>query len=487
MKTLKLSTTTRSSHWNPKSHEPALEGQEPRMSRAAGTMDTFEEALHKIAKQLPHIMLGQLLDKKLKAQGIKLSKRKIRELVSRVLDGHEENITFDDKRKRTRTVKIDLTDDDLDHMTRRLDDFIKNDVPRVTENFIEDTATNIFQLLRARWRRESRVYRREMEGFRKRLTQRWGPAIEGLKMLVAISREVGPNAANELSNAGDFNAPHTLYVLSRLHARACQVVEEVICLLSNGFADGAMGRWRTLHEIAAVSLLISEHGDDLAERYISHEIVETRRAALQYEKFRARLGEEPLSQEELRKIEEVYNNTIQRFGREFRYPRGWASKHLNKTKPTIADINEAARLDHLSPYYRLASDNVHADPKGSFFKLGIIDETEMLLAGPSDAGLADPGFNTIRSFNQISSALLCLRWTFENVVALKVMIKLGDEIVKSFSDAHERLLQDDRAFRQQVLALEEKHVRSFKGKKSKKKRGKKRVSAPDRTTKKPRH
>ncbi|MBV8754912.1 MAG: hypothetical protein JO328_18815 [Hyphomicrobiales bacterium] len=130
-----------------------------------------------------------------------------------------------------------------------------------------------------------------------------------------------------------------LYVLTRLHARACQIAEEMICLLSNGFADGAMARWRTLHEIAAVSLLISEHGDELAERYIAHEIVETRRAALQYEQFRTRLGEEPLTPKELQKIEDVYSNTIERFGQEFRNPRGWASKHLKKANPTIANIH----------------------------------------------------------------------------------------------------------------------------------------------------
>ncbi|MBV8754913.1 MAG: hypothetical protein JO328_18820 [Hyphomicrobiales bacterium] len=61
----------------------------------------------------------------------------------------------------------------------------------------------------------------------------------------------------------------------------------------------------------------------------------------------------------------------------------------------------------------------------------------MLLAGPSNAGLAEPGFGAIRSLNQISSCLLCLSPTFDNVIALKIMTKLGDEIFEALSNAHQ--------------------------------------------------
>ena len=47
--------------------------------------------------------------------------------------------------------------------------------------------------------------------------------------------------------------------------RACQVTDEIICLLENGFADGAMARWRTLHEIAVVAVVISQHGENLCD------------------------------------------------------------------------------------------------------------------------------------------------------------------------------------------------------------------------------
>ncbi len=71
-------------------------------------------------------------------------------------------------------------------------------------------------------------------------------------------------------------------VVIRLHARACQIASEVLKLLKSGFADGAHARWRSLHEVAVVALFIHKHGNDVAEKYLLHDVVESYRAATQY-------------------------------------------------------------------------------------------------------------------------------------------------------------------------------------------------------------
>src|SRR5437870_8332031 len=76
----------------------------------------------------------------------------------------------------------------------------------------------------------------------------------------------------------------------RQHVRACQVTDEIITLLENGFADGAMARWRTLHEIAVVTSLISQHGIELAERYVAYQAVEAKRALDMYARCHTDLG-----------------------------------------------------------------------------------------------------------------------------------------------------------------------------------------------------
>jgi uncharacterized protein DUF5677 len=164
--------------------------------------------------------------------------------------------------------------------------------------------------------------------------------------------------------------------------------------------------------------------------------VETRKGALQYQKYCQRLGQEPLDGEELASIEKAYAAVLAKYGREFGNPQGWAAKHLKKRNPTIADIQEASKLDHLGPYYRIASNDVHANPKGVFFKLGLVGEMDILLAGPSDVGIADPGHATAISLVQISTALVPLNPTFHNTVLIKIMLALADEIGAVLLEAH---------------------------------------------------
>jgi len=160
------------------------------------------------------------------------------------------------------------------------------------------------------------------------------------------------------------------------------------------------------------------------------------KGALQYQKYCQRLGQEPSDEDELATIEKAYAAALAKYGRDFGKPQGWAAKHLNKPDPTIADIQEASKIDHLRPYYRVASNNVHANPKGVFFKLGLVGEMDILLAGPSDVGIADPGHATAISLVQISTALVSLNPTFDNTVLIKIMLALTDEIGAVLLEAH---------------------------------------------------
>jgi hypothetical protein len=264
-------------------------------------------------------------------------------------------------------------------------------------------------------------------------------------MLTTIAREFGDGFNKDGCAADGGSNPLAFDVLTRLHARACQVAGEIICLLANGFADGAMARWRTMHEISAVGYLIGEHGDALADRYVAHQIVESRGAALQYRKYQQRLGQEPITDAELNKIETAYQAALQEYGAEFGEQFGWAAGYVGKTRrPTMADIQKAANIDHLGPYYKMASHSVHANPKGVFFKLGLVGESEVLLAGPSNAGLTDPGHATALSLMQISSALMKQSPTADNMVAVKIMQRLADEIGQALLAAQRKLVEDDR-------------------------------------------
>ena len=90
----------------------------------------------------------------------------------------------------------------------------------------------------------------------------------------------------------------------------------------------------------------------------------------------------------------------------------------------------------------MASHNVHANPKGIFFKIGLVEDSACLLAGPSNVGLADPGHAAAISLTQISSAFGLLRPTADSLVTLKMLGLLRDEVGEALIEAHRRLEGD---------------------------------------------
>ena len=233
-------------------------------------------------------------------------------------------------------------------------------------------------------------------------------------------------------------------VLTRLHARACQVSFEVHTLLVAGLADGAMARCCTLHEIAATAFFVHEHGEQTAERYVLHQTIESWRAARAYNRHAAALHVRRYKKSEMNHFEAERSKLLDRFGKSFDGHYGWAA-HILKPKTnepirSFADIEESV-LPHLQPYYQLESHNVHAKSKGIYHRLGLMDEREVLLAGASDTGLAEPGQNAALFLSQATTVLGLLHVTFETTTMMKLMRQLQCEVGDSFIRAHRQLVR----------------------------------------------
>jgi hypothetical protein len=71
-----------------------------------------------------------------------------------------------------------------------------------------------------------------------------------------------------------------------------------------------------------------------------------------------------------------------------------------------------------------------------------VDESQVLLAGPSNAGLADPGGGAALSLTQVSTTLGLLQPTFDNNVGLQILVQLAGEIGGAFESAHEQLAEE---------------------------------------------
>jgi hypothetical protein len=407
-------------------------------------METLQQAFDKVVRSLPYQYIENLIDRKLKDRGIKVSRRERNKLRAFLESGRLDSFQC---RSwvwwKNREITIHLTEEDINNFERQSRLFLENDLPTIIHETKDNVANEIFSRRRRHWRKVDKKGQRELTKFRRRLYQRWAKGLENLRIMLGIAQEFGDTTNTSLRNAAHDGFHYRIEVLTALHARACQVTGEIISLLESGFADGAMARWRTLHEIAITSLFIHQCGEDLAERYVTHQIVESRRAAHEYKRYQDRLGFDPIDQAELDSLEDSYQKFDSSIWEEFREPYGWAAEHLSIRKLSFADIERYVKTDHFRAYYRLASHNVHANPRGAFFKLGLIAESELLLAGPSNAGLADPGQCTALSLLNASVALGTLQPTLDSLVGLKVLTILQDEVVKAFIEAHEQLESEE--------------------------------------------
>src|SRR5205085_1323322 len=148
---------------------------------------------------------------------------------------------------------------------------------------------------KSRWATENSLQSEEISEFRKRLERRWGEPLDQLRMLLTVSREWFEGRHKREISQTAHKDEEFREIIARLLARACQVTDEIICLLENGFADGAMARWRTLHEIAVVATIISQYGESIAERYLAHQAVESKKKMDKYLACYQQLGYKPLT------------------------------------------------------------------------------------------------------------------------------------------------------------------------------------------------
>jgi hypothetical protein len=406
-------------------------------------MDALQQTLSQAIGELPALFLENLISKKLQNQGITAPKRLSKKIAKHLLSGTTEPLSYK-SRKYSGTINLAFDEADTEEITRALDRFCTTELPRLLTGIARRLSLKVFKDLKTRWANEHALQDAELSEFRKRLKQRWGKPLGQLRMLLTMSREWGQNAHDREISRKKNKTKQLRKILIRLHVRACQVTDEIICLLENGLADGAMARWRTLHEIAVVAAVISKHGETIAERYLAHQAVESKRAMEKYLACYKDLGYKPLPAREQKKIVKAYDQAVAKYGQPFKTDYGWAALHLKSPSPTFAALEKAAGRAEMRSYYQMGNDNVHAGIKSMFVRLGLPDDYDGLLAGRSNAGLMEPGQNAAHTLTQLSVLVFLSEPNLDDLVTADMMRMLRDEIPKSFYRADRELRRDHK-------------------------------------------
>ena len=283
-------------------------------------------------------------------------------------------------------------------------------------------------------------HRQNHNNFLKENSGHWQKGFDVLELMVELCFEVGSSISKRLEGVGFDDKGILFDVLIRLHAKACLVSKEILCLLKNGFADGAHARWRALHEITVTALFISKNGSDIAEKFYFHSIVDSYKGASQHKQYSSRLQAAPPSEEDLENLKVEYDRALERFGADFSSPYGWAHRALNKKKVSFSDIEKSVNYDHWRPYYKWASQNIHSNAKTITSSLGgdgLVDD--VLLAGSSFFGLVDPAHSMAISLAQITTVLLSQNPNIDGVIKMKIVHSLCDEVGHVFLECSQNV------------------------------------------------
>lgn len=306
-------------------------------------------------------------------------------------------------------------------------------MPDLVTKLVEHFSQIYLREIKKHSRSSLKEHKKDQGSFENILRLKWGKAIDLFELLILLSQEIGGEYNNYIRESGEGELSPRFEVLSRSHARSCQVALEILTLLKNGFADSAHARWRTLHEIAVEANIIRDGNDDLAIRFLNYSFIQEYKSAQTYQKFCSRIQFTPLSIDEMNNLEKIYNELIGKYGKDYSNEHGWASHLIMGGRPKFNDLENLANFEHMRPFYKLACLNVHSGPRGVLFRLGLNDEQQenILLAGPSANGLGDPIQNAAYSLLQTTSSLLTYDVNMDYLVALNVLFQLEKDIFQA--------------------------------------------------------
>jgi Family of unknown function (DUF5677) len=198
--------------------------------------------------------------------------------------------------------------------------------------------------------------------------------------------------------------------------------------LKGGFPDGALARWRTLHEISVTMMYLVKHGEDAAKAYLLSFHFAARRAALQLNEHFERGNFVKFSANELEEFNTRCEMASKALGRTVANGKDgeWPAIYKHKN---FAEIEKDVGMEHWRPRYKWASIQNHANHRPNDKLLGLVESQENFhLVGPSNSGFVDPFQMTAISLAQATTTYLLHSANADRIVHTAVLLRLAEEM-----------------------------------------------------------
>lgn len=216
---------------------------------------------------------------------------------------------------------------------------------------------------------EHASYLKKMHADRAEAVQRmWGIAFDQLDFLRNIVLEWSCEAL-ELG-CGPYANPNTAFALDKLVARIYEVVGEIITLAKNGYADGALARWRSLHEICVIAMFLAKQSDRCARMYLLHHQIEELRL-LEVDRASGTAICDRHSNCYISHLRRQKLALVDTYGAAFADDYGWASIELGRGKTTFRELESHVGLEILRRGYQRANSTVHGGALATLTRISL--------------------------------------------------------------------------------------------------------------------
>ncbi len=271
--------------------------------------------------------------------------------------------------------------------------------------------------------------REDIKGFEERNFSRWNPAFDRLEMLWHVAQELGEAHGKDVQLRNDEDNNASMAALAHIYPKSLLVAQEIICLLKGGFPDGALTRWRSLHELSVTAMYIAKHGEGAAIQYLLSFHFSARRAAHQMNKHSKRAGLKSFSAEEIKEFDERCAQAERFLGRSIEKNKDGEWPKITISHPTFAHVEESVGMNHWRPWYKWASSYTHANHRPADKSLGLSETTAPInLVGASNSGFVDPFQLTALSLAQLVSTYLTHSINLDRIVYIDVFRELANEM-----------------------------------------------------------
>lgn len=300
----------------------------------------------------------------------------------------------------------DVSVDDLEaHITRlsengTIKDLFLDLIEQVSNSSVDTIESIMYEKVL-----EERAFTDE---FLARQNQKWGKAFVASEALYLCILESTTHYEQYVGHEHSGEENYTYCALKYIHARALQMYSEILCLIQNGFADGAYARWRSLYELSIIAAFISLYGSQVAEAY----------------------------------VKSVGTNSKNEWAR----TASCFTSKKKREKITFKDLFENSGVhESWDDEYKLTNLLVHGSADGTFNRLGTYGNTPVMSVGRSDWGMSLPAIHAAMSLALITGEFFSVYTHGDSIAAISTFNKWISIIKRYYEDVEEQCFPKEPA------------------------------------------